>query len=218
MIVTSDHGDMLGERGLWYKMAPFEHSIRVPLVVHAPGRFAARRVSRPVSLVDVLPTLVELAGGFEEHRPAAPVDGISLTPALGGESPPPRDLPLEYLAEGVRAPQVTLVRGTLKLIRELGGPALLYDLDRDPGERTNVAEDPGYSGEAYALLEAVATQWNLEHLDGEVRASQERRRLVARALATGTPTIWDHPTTDLDGPYIRTGQDFWATLENARRV
>ena len=44
ILFTSDHGDMLGERGLWYKMAPFEGSVRVPLLVHAAGRFAAGRV------------------------------------------------------------------------------------------------------------------------------------------------------------------------------
>jgi choline-sulfatase len=218
VVVTSDHGDMLGERGLWYKMAPFEDSIRVPLIVHAPARFAARRVSRPVSLLDLLPTLVDLAGGFEEGRPAAPIDGASLSSALAGGPPSSRDLPLEYLAEGVRAPQVTLVRGALKLVRELGEPALLYDVDNDPGERVSVADEPGYSADAYALGEAVAARWDLEWLDGEVRASQERRRLVARALATGTPTAWDQPTANPDGPYIRTGQDFWATLEAARRT
>ena len=62
VVVTSDHGDMLGERGLWYKMAPFEPSIRVPLIVSGPGS-AGRRVAEPVSLLDLAPTLVELGGG-----------------------------------------------------------------------------------------------------------------------------------------------------------
>ena len=214
VVVTSDHGDMLGERGLWYKMAPFEDSIRVPLIVHAPGRFAAAWVARPVSLLDLVSTLLDLAGGFE---PAAPVDGVSLVPALSGDALPTGDVPLEYLAEGVRAPQVTLVRGPLKLVRELGEPPLLYDVERDPGERVNLADEPGSSDEAYALLETVTARWDLERLDDEVRASQERRRLVARALATGERTIWDHPTDNPAGPYIRSGDDFWRTLEAARR-
>jgi hypothetical protein len=50
---------MLGERGLWYKMTFFEDSARVPLVVHAPQRFAAARVDATASLLDLLPTLVE---------------------------------------------------------------------------------------------------------------------------------------------------------------
>jgi len=67
VILLADHGDMLGERGLWYKMSFFEGAARVPLIVSAPGRFAPRRVAQSVSLVDILPTLVELA-----HDGAAP--------------------------------------------------------------------------------------------------------------------------------------------------
>jgi choline-sulfatase len=200
VVFTSDHGDMLGERGLWYKMAPFEDSIRVPLVVHAPARFEPRRVAEVVSLLDLLPTLVELAGGEPPE-----CDGSSLAPALDGDGPPQRDLPVEYLAEGVRAPQVTVVRGPLKVIRELGEPDLAYDLEHDPYERSPVAAPPDLHG-----------RWDLPQLDADVRASQERRRLVARALATGRQHPWDHPG-EPGGPYIRTGQDFWATLEAYRR-
>lgn len=217
VLVTSDHGDMLGERGLWYKMAPFEDSIRVPLIVHAPGRLAARRISEPVTLLDLLPTLVDLAGWSERGRSVAELDGVSLVPALAGDRLPGRELPLEYLAEGVTGPQLSLVRGPLKLVRGLGEPDLLYDLAADPDERRSVAGDPGYAGELDSLARAMAARWDLDGLDRDVRASQERRRLVAEALATGTLTRWDHPTLDGGGPYIRTGDDFWQTLEAARR-
>ena len=59
---------MLGERGLWYKMHWFEMAARVPLLVHAPARFAPRRIGASVSTVDLLPTLVELAGGQVDPR------------------------------------------------------------------------------------------------------------------------------------------------------
>jgi choline-sulfatase len=61
IVVLADHGDMLGERGLWYKMNFYEPAARVPLIVHAPGRFAARHVAAPASLLDLLPTLATLA-------------------------------------------------------------------------------------------------------------------------------------------------------------
>ena len=218
IVVTSDHGDMLGERGLWYKMAPFEGSVRVPLIVHAPGRFSARRVPGVVSLLDLLPTLVDLSGGFEDGVPAAPLDGLDLAGALAGGDAPVRDVPIEYLAEGVRAPQVTLVRGPLKLVRGLGEPDLAYDVERDPGERVNLAADPGQVGVARALRRDTDARWDLRRLDEEVRASQERRRLVARALGIGTSAPWDHPTANPAGPYIRTGEDFWSRLEASRRT
>ena len=61
IIVTAAHGDMLGERGLWYKMNFFEHSARVPLIMAGPG-ISNTTVADPCSLVDILPTLLDLAG------------------------------------------------------------------------------------------------------------------------------------------------------------
>jgi choline-sulfatase len=202
VVVTSDHGDMLGERGLWFKMAPFEDSIRVPLIVHALTRLAAGRVAEPVSLLDIAPTIATLGGGLLEE-----VDGIAL---LNG-SPPSRDLPLEYFAEGVRAPQVTLVRGARKLIRSHGEPDLVYDVDADPAERVDLAGEP----EVESLRSAADGRWDLAVLDAALRAGQRRRRLVAAALAEGRLAKWDHPAGSRR--YIDTGDDFWTTLERARR-
>jgi choline-sulfatase len=141
---------------------------------------------------------------------------VSLAGALAGDAVPERDLPLEYLAEGVRAAQVTLVRGDLKLVRGLGEPDVVYDVVRDPGERVNLAGDPARREEVASLAAAVDARWDLTALDREVRASQERRRLVARALATCRVAPWDLPAGD--APTIRTGEDFWEALERARRV
>ena len=77
VILTSDHGEMLGERGLWYKMSFFEGASRVPLVIASPGRFAPRRVASSVSLIDLMPTLVDISGGSAQslgirHRRTQP--------------------------------------------------------------------------------------------------------------------------------------------------
>src|SRR5262249_30327965 len=71
VMLTADHGDMLGERGLWYKMNFFEPACRIPLIVHAPGRIRPRRVPEPASLVDLLPTLVTLSN--QDRQPALAV-------------------------------------------------------------------------------------------------------------------------------------------------
>jgi choline-sulfatase len=136
---------------------------------------------------------------------------VSLAGALEEGHAPTRDVPLEYLAEGVRAPQVTLVRGPLKLIRSLGEPDLAYDVAADPGERTPLDS----SAEVDSLAAAAATRWALNALDAAVRSSQSSRRLVAHALASGRLTRWDHPAGSRR--YIGTGDDFWTTLERDRR-
>src|SRR4051812_2253548 len=112
VIFTSDHGDMLGERGLWYKMSFFEGSARVPLLAWAPGRFAPRRGPEGGSLLALLPTLAELAGARLDG--GDPLDGTSLWPALRGEGPASGLALGEYLAEGTTQPVVMIRRGSLK--------------------------------------------------------------------------------------------------------
>ena len=100
------------ERGLWYKMSFFEDSARVPLIVHAPGRFEPRRVAENVSLVDLLPTFLDLAG---IDKPL--LDGHSLAPLMAGRGEGWPDTALgEYTAEGAVAPLFMVRRGAYKYI------------------------------------------------------------------------------------------------------
>jgi choline-sulfatase len=108
-LILGDHGEMLGERGLWYKMSFFEGASRIPLIVHAPALFKAGTVDRSVSLVDILPTLVELAGGDDPRDHLPPLAGRSLVPHLNGTGGHDR-VEGEYLAEGAIAPIVMTVR------------------------------------------------------------------------------------------------------------
>jgi choline-sulfatase len=175
VVFTADHGEMLGERGLWYKMAFFEPAARVPLIVSAPGRLAPRRVSEPVSLLDVAPTLLELCG-----LPEADMDGTS----LAGGRPPTHDVVGEYLAEGVNSPAVMLRRGRHKYVWCADDPEQLFDLDADPRELESLP--------APAQLRAeVERRWDMEALTGAVLASQRDRRRVVAALRRGRPERWD---------------------------
>ena len=70
IVFTADHGEMLGERGMGFKFNPDEQSIQVPLIVRAPGATAARRVGANCSLVDLLPTLLDLATDGQPPPPA----------------------------------------------------------------------------------------------------------------------------------------------------
>ena len=206
VMFLGDHGEMLGERGLWYKMSFFEGAARVPLVVAAPGLFEPGRVAASVSLVDVLPTLVELAGG-DLAVLASPVDGRSLVPHLTGRGGHDEAVG-EYLAEGAVAPLVMVRRGPLKFVHSPADPDQLYDLDADPEELSNLAEDAAQAGVVAAFRAEVARRWDLGALDRAVRESQRRRRLVAAALMTGTTKPWDfQPFRDATKQYIRSTMD-----------
>ena len=206
VMLLADHGDMLGERGLWYKMNFFEPACRIPLIVHAPGRFAARRVAASASLVDVLPTLCDLAGG-KAGEYATPLDGTSLTPQLGG-MPGKDEVIGEYLAEGAIAPLVMIKRGRYKFVHSPVDPDQMYDLTADPDELQNLAAAPAYSSQVAEFRAEVAGRWDLVALRAEVVASQQRRHLVNEALRMGRYTAWDfQPIRDASRLYVRNDQD-----------
>jgi len=206
VLLLADHGDMLGERGLWYKMNFFEPACRIPLIVHAPGRFAARRVAGSASLVDILPTLCELAG-HETPEYATPLDGSSLAPQLAGAAG--RDEVIgEYLAEGAIAPLVMIKRGRYKFVHSPVDPDQLYDLLEDPDEVRNLAPMPQHAARVQALLGEVSRRWDMPALQAEVIASQRRRHLVDAALRNGRYTPWDfQPFRDASRQYVRNDQD-----------
>ncbi|MFO1040088.1 MAG: choline-sulfatase [Geminicoccaceae bacterium] len=218
-VVTADHGDMLGERGLWYKMHFFEASLRVPLIVHAPDRFRPHRVRTPVSLVDLLPTFVALGGGLEPgEREAVQGDGGDLTPLLeGGSEDPVRTVRAEYLAEGTPAPMLMLRRGDLKFVWCETDPPLLYDLAADPLELRNLAAEPDQAGLVATLTAEVHERWDTAALKEAVILSQRQRRLAWQALMMGRHTSWDYqPHTDASRQYMRNHLDL-NELEASRR-
>jgi choline-sulfatase len=202
VILVSDHGDMLGERGLWYKMSFFEAASRVPLIVSAPKFFAPGRVSASVSLLDMAPTLVDLASGdsqaVREH-----FDGHSLVPHLKREGGHDEAI-AEYLAEGAIAPMVMIRRGNEKFIHSPADPDQLYNIAEDPEERENLAGRAEAESQVAAYRAEIAARWDLAGLDAEVRASQRRRRLVDEALTQGEPRGWDfQPIKDATRQYVR---------------
>ncbi len=200
VVLLADHGEMLGEHGLWYKMSYFEDACRIPLMISAPGDFASGTVDKSVSLLDVLPTLAELGRDGAKPDYVTPIDGASLLPHLqrtGGHD----SVVGEYLAEGAIAPVVMLRRGRWKFIHSPVDPDQLYDLSADPEERHNLAES---SAETAAFRAEVAQRWSMPALTEAVIASQRRRRFVYEALNQGARHSWDYqPIQDASQLYMR---------------
>lgn len=207
VLFVSDHGDMLGERGLWYKMNFFEGACRIPLSIAAPGRFSPRNVDMPATAMDVLPTLLELAG-IDESQLAIPLDGQSLVAAAEGKAQADRMVAAEYMAEGSVCSMIMLRQGPWKYIYCAADPVQLFNLDADPSELNNLAAEAEYQSVLQHFSDAMNARWNLEALDEDVRENQQRRIVCYDALRQGRFTPWDHqPVQDASQRFMRNHLD-----------
>lgn len=139
IVYTSDHGDMLGEHGIWEKTKFYEASVRVPLIIRWPKGFAGGRVvDENVNLCDLFATLCDLAG---LEIPEG-LDSRSLVPLLRGDAAHWNNESISQL----NADHVMIKQDALKY-QYYGddGPEVLFDLEHDPGEMQNVATAPQYT-------------------------------------------------------------------------
>ena len=215
VIVTSDHGDMLGDRGAWFKMSFHERSARVPLVVAGP-EVATQAVANSCSHLDLFPTLLDVAGAeVPGHLP-----GRSLVASWRGQADPIDETFGEYCGEMTSAPIFMIRRGRYKYIHCDTDPAQLYDIDTDPLERTNLASPDTENSADFADLAAgfaaeVAARWDSKKITERVVASQKQRFLLHAAMSSqsessGKIVSWDHlPVNDVANSYVRNHQD-WA--------
>lgn len=197
VVYTSDHGDMAGEHRLWTKSLFYEGSVSVPMIWSWPGQFAAGRVvGRVTSLLDVGPTLLELAGA----KPMENVAGRSLRGLLRG-SGDVRDWPDSALAEccGFQAdrPSRMLREGDWKIIDHYGHDRpQLFNLREDPHEMRDRGDDPACAAIRQRLLQRVRVGFDGQRIASALAQSGERRRaMLEKAKAYRTPTIdyWDMP-------------------------
>jgi arylsulfatase A-like enzyme len=178
VLLTSDHAEMMGDHYMLGKGGFFDGSFHIPLIVRAPRAGATGlRIDGPTEAVDVLPTLLELVGA-----PSPPhLDGRSLVPFLTGAPPATwrdaahwefdfRGLPGEspFGLDARRCNLSVLRTARWKYVHFNGGlPPLLYDLEDDPGERVDRAQDPACRSARLECAERLL-DWRASHLDQEL--------------------------------------------------
>ncbi|TPW27577.1 choline-sulfatase [Pararhizobium mangrovi] len=215
IVFCADHGDMLGEHGLWFKMSFYEGSSRVPLMIAAPGN-EPKRVDEPVSNLDILPTMTDLAGiSMESIMPWT--DGESLGPVMRGEAKRESRVEIEYAAEASYAPLVAIREGRYKFIHCELDPPQLFDLKADPNEVNNLASDEANATLVSEFMQKVRARWDMEKFDAEVRESQARRWIVYDALRNGSYYPWDfQPLQKASERYMRNHMDLNVLEERQR--
>lgn len=206
VVFCVDHGEMLGERGMWYKQSFYEWSARVPLIVSMPRRYAPRRVAAHVSLVDLLPTFLDVATDGRSPEPVDPLDGRSLVPLLTGEDDgTSRSVISEYSSEGVSAASRMLREGPYKYVFTRGLPPMLFDLLADPDELNDLAGTPSLAATQARLHARLVEGWDPDTVHARILASQKRRLFLA-GVAGSSPRYsnWAYqPFVDESKRYIR---------------
>lgn len=168
-IYASDHGEMLGKFGMWWKCSLYEDSARVPILAAGPGFDRGRRVRTPVDLHDVQAAIF---AATQTQRPAewvgAPLQALQ-------HAQEDRVLFTEYHGHGVRGSGYCIRRGEWKLIWCAEAPHLLFNLAEDPEELNNLAKKaPDVFRELEACLYAVCDP---------VKENARAAAFIARQLA-----------------------------------
>jgi choline-sulfatase len=181
VIYSTDHGEMLGEHGLWWKSAMYESAVGVPLIVAGPGVPAGRVVRTPAMLVDVFPSIVE-AVGAEPAPEDRTLPGRSLW-QLAAEADRPRTAFSEYHA--IFSPSgIFMVRTErYKYVHYVGYPPQLFDLAADPEETRDLAADPAHAEACAAGERELRAICDPAAVDRRARADQRRRLDAAGGAA-----------------------------------
>jgi choline-sulfatase len=190
VIFTSDHGDMLCEKSMVQKRSFYEFSCRVPLIARFPGdRYAGTVVSEPASLIDLMPTFLDLAGVPSEAR--TPVDGASLMGLVDGSDTAARTVFAEMHVEDSPVLCFMARRGRHKYVYIHDHAPQLFDLETDPGEWHNLAGDPRLAGVEHELRTAILDRFPLDAIETDIRRTIRSRRLIREAMRRNG-TLWDY--------------------------
>jgi choline-sulfatase len=141
-IYTSDHGESLGEHGLWYKNNLYDVAARIPLLMAGAGLPQGKRINTPVAHVDIVATILDLA----ESKGCQQLRGHSLLPMITDR---PGDHPgyacSECHSEGNCTGSFMIRKGDWKYIHFTWYENLLFNVKEDPGEFNNLIDDPAYT-------------------------------------------------------------------------
>lgn len=205
VVLTSDHGEMMGSKGMFEKRTFFEASSRVPLMLWSPTQFAPRRVDRAVSLLDLFPTFVDIAGS---DWPLDRLRGQSLVPEARGDDPrdPTTVVISEYYGESIKYPYRMGVLDRLKYVHfpECPEKDLLFDLQADPDEFLDRSGDSAYAWKRAILRSEVLSSFDYPRLQSVIARSQSDRQLILSTYPAHAPD-WDfEPGDGSSRKYVRT--------------
>lgn len=174
VVYLSDHGEMLGAHGLWWKSVMYEGSLGIPLIARGPDVPPGGLVSTPVSMIDGFPSIVE-ATGARLQASDEDLPGTSWWRIMDGAEPH-RHVFAEYHAAYSGAGIFALRQGAYKYVHYEDGPLQLFDLVADPDELEDLAADPDHGHVVTRLHERLLSV--VDPGEAEARAREDQQRLL----------------------------------------
>ncbi len=171
VIYASDHGECLGNRGLWGKMTMYEDACRIPLMMAGPGIPSGWVERTPVSLIDIYPTVLDTAC-IEPNEHELSFPGSSLIEVANGRDDEERFVFSEYHGAGAAGAAFMVRQDRYKLIHYVGHEPELFDVEADPEERNNLAPKVDYSSVLVKMDELLRTVLDPNEADKRARADQ----------------------------------------------
>lgn len=216
VIFSSDHGELALEHQQYYKMSLLEGSVRVPLVLKGPNIIAGQRIETPVSLVDMAPTICELAGVPQRDC----FDGESLLPLARAETSSSRGWALaSYTGLTSNTMSWMLRRGDYKLIVYEGYPSRLFNLRKDPGELHDlIDQEKTVAAELLAIIDGEVDRQATFETWSEWRKhnfSQFQRQAKRGLYHDSSYALREKPSSDYD-QIINNALTGWSEEDEAR--
>jgi choline-sulfatase len=177
VLYTSDHGDNLGARGVWGKSTLYQESVGIPMIAAGPGLAPGGVCETAVDLLDLFPTILEAAGVDPEPemqgRPGRSLFGLAAAPVDSA-----RPIFSEYHAAGSNTAGFMLRKGRWKYHYYVRFRPELFDLEADPQELHDLAQDPAHAEVLREMERALRRIADPEAIDAQAKADQ--RALIAR--------------------------------------
>ena len=173
IIYASDHGESLGNRGLWGKMTMYEDSASIPLIIKGPNFKKNRMCKTPVTLIDLYPTIFDILS-LDHVASEANIDGESLRAIANKTYDKNRCVLSEYHGAGSYGGAFMLRMGDYKYIYYVGHQPEVFDIKSDPNEKQNLANDPSFRSLVDMLDNALRSIINPESVDEAARSDQKK--------------------------------------------
>lgn len=194
VMFLSDHGDNMGARGLWGKSTMYEESARVPLILSGPGLEHGKTCKTPVGLVDAYQTVLDIVGIVLSDEDRA-LPGRSMIEIAAEPYDEERKIFSEYHASCAPTGLMMLRQGRYKYIHYTGHGSELFDLEADPDELHDLADDPAYADVLAGFERDLCVMLDPEEVDRRAKADQRARldtlggmaKIVAEGGITHTP-------------------------------